>query len=343
VQTAATNGSRSAPWALDVPYILALAFWAACLELVLNRGMGVVISRLPSGGTLSLVFAAVAGVGIFLGYFSSLLALVLAIYTLWMLMARPGLLAWWRKASTAFFGIIVILSVAVLLVYPALPGGADPDRVVSLIVVAQCSITALAFLLGLSALAVPAGPVKKIFAVFPVLVLLVVGVHQYFYFFPLAMPPWMPSSLPDVMLMVGQALAIFFPFPVAGYVSYQHIRHGLPVFIHVLVAISGFFPCLVLANMPAALYRDLFYSMLGMKLALPAPGILYPLAILPLIFIFSALVGTPVASRDFMISRRRAGFGLGLVYLGTFTPLSAPQAAFLVLGVMLWMKSIVFD
>jgi len=326
-----------------MPYTLSLAFWAAVLELVVSRGFGAFALHFSSRGPLSAVLGPVLGLGLFLGYFGSLLCLVLAVYVLVQLIARPGFLAWWRKASTGVLGLSAVASVAAQLLLPALVGRMAPERVVSLIVTSQAAITALVLLLSFSILALRTGIVKRLFATIPVLVLLVAGVHQFFYFYPLSMPTWMPASLPGAMLVVSQALALAFPFPVAAYLAYQHMKHGLPVFIHVLVAISGFFPCLVLANMPSPIYRDVFYAMLGMRLALPAAGILYPLAVLPLLFIFSSLVGTPVASRSFMLSRRRAGFGIGLMYLGTFTPLSPAHAAFLLLGLVVWMKSIVVE
>lgn len=339
----ATSSARSTSWAFDVPYTLALAFWMAVGELVLNRGAGAFVSHFSSRGSISNILGPVVGVGLFMSYFGSLLCIALAAYILYVLIARPGFLAWWRKISVGIFGVASLGAVALLLLMPSLLGRFDPDRVVGLITMAQGSITALVLLLSFSILALRTGWMKRIIATFPVVVLLLVGVHQFFYFYPLSMPSWLPSSLPGVMLQMGQALAILFPFPVAVYIAYQHLKHGLPVFIHVLVAISGFFPCLVLANMPSPIYRDLFYAMIGMKVALPASGVLYPLAVLPLLFVFSSLVGTPVASRSFMFSRRRAGFGIGLLYLGTFTPLTAAQAACLVLGLVLWMKSIVLE
>ncbi|MBW2262246.1 MAG: hypothetical protein JRG91_09765 [Deltaproteobacteria bacterium] len=326
-----------------MPYTLALAFWVAVLELVVNRGFGAFALHFSSRGPISTVLGPVLGLGLFLSYFGSLLCLVLSGYVMYQLIARPGFLAWWRKASTGVLGLGAIGSVAAQLVLPTLVGKLAPERVVSLIVTAQVAISALVILLSFSILAMRTGLMKRLFATVPVLILLVAGVHQFFYFYPLSMPAWMSASAPGTMLVVSQALALAFPFPVAAYLAYQHMKHGLPVFIHVLVAISGFFPCLVLANMPSPIYRDVFFAMLGMRLALPAAGILYPLAVLPLLFIFSSLVGTPVASRSFMLSRRRAGFGIGLIYLGTFTPLSSSQAAFLMLGLILWMKSIVMD
>ncbi len=338
-----SSPGRQASWALDMPYTLALAFWAAALELVVNRGFGAFALHFSSRGPISAVLGPVLGVGLFLGYFGSLLCLVLCVYVLIQLIARPGFLAWWRKASTGVLGLVAVGSVGGQLLLPALLGRLDPERVISLIVTTQAAISALVLLLSFSILALRTGLVKRLFATVPVLILLVAGGHQFFYFYPLSMPAWMPASVPGGMLVASQALALAFPFPVAGYLAYQHMKHGLPVFIHVLVAISGFFPCLVLANMPSPIYRDVFFSMLGMRLALPAPGILYPLAVLPLLFIFSSMVGTPVASRTFMLSRRRAGFGIGLIYLGTFTPLGASQAAFLLLGLIVWMKSIVLE
>jgi hypothetical protein len=330
-------------WALDVPYTLALAFWVAALELLLNRGTSGLVAHFSSRGPVSQILGPVVGLGLFMHYFGTLICLALACYVLVVLIARPGFLAWWRKISVGLLGLAAVGSVALLLTLPSFLGRLDPDRIVGLIVTAQGAATALVLLLSFSILGLRTGWDKKLFAVFPVVILLLVGVHQFFYFYPLSLPSWLPSPVPRSLLLAGHALALAYPFPLAIYIAYQHMKHGLPVFIHVLVAISGFFPCLVLANMPSTLYRDVFYSMLGMELTLPVPGILYPLAVLPLLFIFSALVGTPVASRSFMMSRRRAGFGIGLVYLGTFTPLTAPQAAFLLLGLVLWMKSIVLD
>lgn len=343
MQEGTTSPPRQAAWALDMPFTLALAFWIAVLELVVNRGFGAFALHFSSRGPLSAVLGPLLGVGLFLSYFGSLLCLVLAGYVLYQLIARPGFLAWWRKASTGVLGLAAIGAIAAQILLPTILGRLEPERVVGLIVTTQAAISAVVLLLSFSVLGLRTGIVKRLFATVPVLILLVAGVHQFFYFYPLSMPAWMPASAPETMLVVAQGLALAFPFPVAGYLAYQHMKHGLPVFIHVLVAISGFFPCLVLANMPSPIYTDVFFSMLGMRLVLPAAGILYPLAILPLLFIFSSLVGTPVASRSFMLSRRRAGFGIGLVYLGTFTPLSSAHAAFLLLGLLVWMKSIVME
>jgi hypothetical protein len=340
---AATDGERTDGWSLDLPYTLAVAFWAAALEVLLGRGLPVLVTQFSPRGSVAAVLAPVRGAGIFVGYFSWLLCLALGAYVLAAVISRRGFLAWWRKISTSLFGVSALSTVGLLGVLPVLNPEAEPGRIVGLIVMAQASITALTLLVGFSVLGLRTGWIKKLFATFPVLILIVVGFHQFFYFYPLTTPGWLPSGAADLALVLGQFLALAFPFPVAVYIAYQHLRHGLPVFIHVLVAISGFFPCLVLANMPSPLYRDVFYAMLGMQASLPAPGILYPLVMLPMLFVFSALVGTPVASRAFMISRRRAGFGLALVYLGSFTPLTAPQAAFLLLGLVLWMKSIVID
>ncbi len=328
---------------LDLPYTLALVFWSAMVEVVLVRGLTVVLSAyVPRGGTATIA-AVLVGTGTFAHYFSTILGLGLGVHAIASLLARPGLLAWPRRVSVGFLGLTAVLSIAILLLQPVLPRLAGPERILETILTAVAGTTGVSFLLALQVITMRASVTKKIFATVPVLALVLAGVHQFFYFYPLAEPAWMPPGTPHAFLVAAQAIALAFPFPLAVHVAMQHMKSGLPVFIHVLVAISGFFPCLMLANLPGPMYGEIFLALLGMKTVLPAPGILYPLGVLPILFVFSALVGTPVTGSAFMTSRRRAGFALALIYVGTFTPLGATQIAMLLLGMVLWMKSIAVE
>jgi hypothetical protein len=336
-----TRKPASSPF--DVPLSLPLVLVLAVLEVILNRGMGVMLTYASPRGPLAGLVSSLVFSGLLVNYMSTLMALVLLVHTIVVIVTRRDFLPWPRKITLSIMGVITTGAILLLMSAALLLEQGHPERVVSVIVTCQLSITVLALLFGFTVVLVKTGWEKRLLAVFPVLVLVMVLFPQFFHFYPLARPGWLGGAVTDVLLVGGHVMALVFPFPMAFYLAYQHMKHGLPVFIHVLVAISGFFPCLMLANMPSSVFRDLFAAMMGMPLLLPAPGVIYPLAILPLLFIFSTLVGTPVASTSFLISRRRAGIGLALVYLGTFTPLTAPQAGFLALGLLLWMKSIVLE
>lgn len=327
----------------DMPVSLPLAFALALHEMILNRGMGVLVSQYLPRGALTGLSSVLVFLGLFVNYMSTLLCLVLLVHVVWDLVRRSGFLAWPRRVTMSLMASVAGASVLALLLSSFLFGGGHSDRILNLLVTAQLSITGLGLLFAFTVLATPTGRVKRIFATIPVLILLVMLTPQFFHFYPLSRPGWLAVAHMDLLMVVGHVLGLVFPFPVAFYLAYQHMKHGLPVFIHVLVALSGFFLSLMLVHLPSGMLRDVFMAMLGMQPVLPAPTVLYTLAVLPLLFIFSTLVGTPVASRDFLISRRRAGMGLALVYLGTFTPLTAPQASFLALGLLLWMKSIILD
>lgn len=343
MEAASTNRPRAAASPFDFPLTLPLAFGLAVLEVAVNRGMGVLVTYTSPRGPLAGVMSGLVFTGLLVNYLSTFMCLVLVGHALGVIVARKGFLQWPRKITVSAMGAVTVVAILALLLSPLLFPRSEPDRVLNLIVTCQLSITVLGMLIGFTVLTVRTGWIKRVFAVVPVAILLVVLAPQFFYFYPTSRPEWFAPGLSDGLLVTAHALALAFPFTVAFYLAYQHMKHGLPVFIHVLVAISGFFPVLMLSNMPSTLTRDLFTAMLGMQMALPAPTVLYPLATLPLLFIFSMLVGTPVASRSFLVSRRRAGMGFGLMYIGTFTPLTAPQAAFLAAGLILWAKSIVLE
>ncbi len=339
----ATSRGDDASTPFDVPVSLPLAFSLAVVEVLLDRGLGVILASASPRGPLAGLLSGLIFSGLLVGYMSTLMGLVLVAHALGVMVTRTGFLPWPRKITFSAVGLVVVGCVLALTISPFVPALASPQGTVSLLVACQMSILALALLMTFAVLVARTGLFKRLIAVLPALVIVVAFPHQFYYFYPLSRPDWFPVEVTDGMLVTAHWLGLILPFVVAFYLAYQHMKNGLPVFVHVLLAILGFFPLLWLANMPSSTIRDLFGAMIGMPLVLPAPWVLYPLAMLPLLFIFSTLVGTPVASHSFLISRRRAGMGLALVYMGTFTPLTAPQAAFLTAGLVLWMKSIVLD
>ncbi|MFH1438845.1 MAG: hypothetical protein ABIJ56_24260 [Pseudomonadota bacterium] len=314
----------------DIPLLLPIGFWTSLSGVFLER-THVLMSMIKAGTPLSTPLNYIIySFGSLLLNFGSIFSLILAVYYF--------INAFKRKKAVG----IVNHAIAFLCASAAATvagAGLITNASVGIFLSAQLAALAACILLLIASGGESKGRIKVILLLLPVLSFLLLQINQVGFFFPHILPSSETVDTAAVFLFTGQIIFLIF----AGLTAFVAIRwnrkHGLPLFVPFLVAISVLFVS-VISIIGSERARLLFFRIIEVQYILPYSYIIYPLIFSLISFSFALLLTGDSKSRSVQNIRSRAAYALGFITVGTFTPGTYNEIAFLILGMSLWLMTL---
>lgn len=325
VRGGAPRGER-----FDIPILLPLAFWTSLSGIVLERSR-LLAGLLSSGNPFAGVFSyLVYSFGSFLLNFAALLSIILVAYYLVSEMRAGGAM---RTILAGLASLTAGAAVAAALI------GLVLETTVATFLTSQLLALMASFVLMGIAIGTSNGPVKITLVILPVASFLLLQANQLGFFFPhlLSLPG--NRSMAPVFLLAGQTIFLAFAAVAALHTAAWNRRKGLPLFIPFLVAVSVLFVSAI-AIVGSEKARTMFFRIVEAHYILPYSFVIHPLVFALIFFTFSMLIAGSWKNPSMQLTRKRTGYGLGFVTLGTFTPATSFETVFLLLGMILWIQSI---
>lgn len=314
----------------DIPVVLALAFWTSLLGVFLERSQ-ILLRMLKAGGP----FASPTGYFVFslgslLLNFAALLSVVLILYYLFLAIREAGLTRRIFVAMVAALALVSIFSSMAGLVFEA---------TVVIFLSSQFAALLAVLLFMAASLHRASGPLKKTLIVLPAVCFLVLQINQVYFFFPHVMPSMPILDMPSLLLLLGQIVFLVFAGLASFFAARMNRRYDMPIFIPLLAAISVLFIAAV-SIIASERARLMFFRIIEVQYFLPPSLYIFPLLFSLITFSFALFLSPSSKGRAFQAARLRSGYAVGFIALGTFTPATCHESLFILLGMILWIRSI---
>ena len=314
----------------DIPLLLPVGFWTSLSGIFLER-THVLMSIIKAGTPLSTPLNYfIYSFGSFLLNFGSIFSLILAVYYF--------INAFKKKKNIG----IVNHALAFLLAFAAATvagAGLITHASVGIFLSAQLAALAACILLLIASAGESKGRIKVILLLLPVLTFLLLQINQIGFFFPHILPFAEIIDTAAVLLLTGQIIFLVFAGLTTFFAIKWNRKHGLPLFIPFLVAISVLFVSAV-SIIGSERARLMFFRIIEVQYILPYSYIIYPLIFSLISFSLALLLTDYTKSRSVQVVRSRAAYALGFITLGSFTPATYNEIAFLILGMSLWLMTL---
>ena len=314
----------------DIPLLLPIGFWTSLFGIFLER-THVLMGMIKAGTPLSTpINYFIYSFGSLLLNFGSIFSLILAVYYF--------INSFKNKKNVG----IVNHAIAFVLAFGAATiagAGLITHASVGIFLSAQIAALAACILLLVASADESKGRIKIILLLLPVLSFLLLQINQIGFFFPHILPFSETVDSAAIFLFTGQIIFLVF----AGLTTFIAIqwnrKHGLPIFIPLLVSISVLFVS-VISIIGSERARLMFFRIIEVQYILPYSYIIYPLIFSLISFSFALLLTGYTKSRAVQIIRSRAAYALGFITVGTFTPATYNEIAFLIVGMSLWLMTL---
>ena len=311
----------------DIPILLGLTFWCSLVGILLERSQ-ILLGMLKAGGSTPGAFSLVAlSMGSLLLNFASLLSVALIVYYL---------LAAVRAATAAGRILVIIAGLFAALSILSSIAGLVFQATVAMFLASQLMALLATLALLLFSLRVSAGFLVNLLMVLPVLSFLLLQVNQVSFFFPYLLPARGGINIAAYLLFAGQLVFLLFAGEAAFLAVTRSLRARLPVIVPAVIAlltllVSGIS---IVASEKA---RTMFFRIIEVQYILPYSLFIYPLVFSFVVLTVALFLTGRLRDPSANIRRLRAGYAIGFIALGTFTPATSNEALFLLLGMTLWL------
>ena len=315
----------------DIPILLGLTFWCSLVGILLERSQ-ILLGMLKAGGSTPGAFSLVAlSMGSLLLNFASLLSVALIVYYL---------LAAVRAATAAGRILVIIAGLFAALSILSSIAGLVFQATVAMFLASQLMALLATLALLLCSLRISAGFLVNLLMVLPVLSFLLLQVNQVSFFFPYLLSFLPPSqtgiNIAAYLLFAGQLVFLLFAGEAAFLAVTRSLRARLPVIVPAVIAlltllVSGIS---IVASEKA---RTMFFRIIEVQYILPYSLFIYPLVFAFVVLTVALFLTGRLRDPSANIRRLRAGYAIGFIALGTFTPATSNEALFLLLGMTLWL------
>lgn len=320
-----TGGDR-----FDVPVVLGLTFWTSLFGVFLERSQ-ILLRMLKAGGPFSSpVSYFVFSLGSLLLNFAALLSVALILYYLIRAIKAAG------PARRIF--VVMVAALAFVSVLSAMTGLVF-EATVLVFLSSQFAALLAALLFMATALGRSPGVVRNSLIVLPVLCFLFLQINQVYFFFPHVMPSTPILDISSVLLLLGQIVFLGFAGLASFHAARMNKRYGMPIFVPMLIAVSVLFIAAV-SIIVSEKARIMFFRIIEAQYFLPLSMYIYPLIFSLITFSFCLFLAPSSRGRAFKTARLRAGYAIGFITLGTFTPATCHESLFILLGMILWIQAV---
>jgi hypothetical protein len=315
----------------DIPILLGLTFWCSLVGVILERSQ-ILLGMLKAGGSSQGAFSLVAlSMGSLLLNFASLLSIALIVYYL---------LAAVRAASAAGRILVVIAGLFAALSILSSVAGLVFQATVAMFLASQLMALLATLALLLFSLRLSAGFLVNLLMVLPVLSFLLLQVNQVSFFFPYLLASLLPAqagiNVAAYLLFAGQLVFLLFAGEAAFLAITRSLRARLPVIVPAVIALTTLLVSGI-SIVASERARTMFFRIIEVQYILPYSLFIYPLVFSFVVLTVALFLTGRLRDPTARIRRLRAGYAIGFIALGTFTPATSNEALFLLLGMTLWL------